>query len=96
LVQFPLEEGGTILVEVDEPELARNTIRGLAPNESLSMAEHTFEAAMESIKPAAAAIIAKLRELNQPPEIIGVEFGIKLSGGPALFWPRPAPKPILK
>jgi hypothetical protein len=36
---------------------------------------------MGRIKPAATAIISKLRELNQPPDTIGVEFGIKLSAG---------------
>jgi NTP-dependent ternary system trypsin peptidase co-occuring protein len=50
-----------------------------SPAEVAERARQTFEASLERIKPAAAAIIAKIRELSDKREEIGVEFGIKLS-----------------
>ncbi len=77
LVEFPLEEGGTILVEVEMPEGA-----GMVPaarGEVVQRAQQTFEAALEKVRPAAQAIIKKLRALHDPPDEIEVEFGLKMS-----------------
>lgn len=77
LVEFPLEEGGTILVEVEMPEGA-----GMVPaarGEVAQRAQQTFEQALEKIRPAAQAIIKKLRALHDPPDEIEVEFGLKMS-----------------
>lgn len=78
LVEFPLEDGSTTVVEVNEPE--PDGVRRVArAGEIAEKATQTFEAALERIKPAASAIVAKLRDLNTTPSEIGVEFGIKLS-----------------
>ena len=77
LVEFELEEGGTIFVEVDMPEEP-----GMVPaarGEVVQRAQQTFEAALEKIRPAAQAIIRKLRGLHDPPDEIEVEFGLKMS-----------------
>jgi len=78
LVEFPLEDGGSILVEVETPETA-----GMVPasrgGEVVAKAQQTFEAALEKVRPAAGAIIAKLRALHDPPDEIEVEFGLKMS-----------------
>ena len=79
LIEYPLEGGGVILVEVDGVEPTGSRVRGGSPAEVAERARQTFEASLERIKPAAAAIIAKIRELSDKPEEIGVEFGIKLS-----------------
>jgi DNA-directed RNA polymerase specialized sigma24 family protein len=79
LVEFPLEDGTVIMVETDTDEPASVRVRGANPSELAEKAKQTFESSLERIKPAAAAIIAKLRELGDSPEQIGVEFGIKLS-----------------
>jgi Trypsin-co-occurring domain 1 len=79
LIEFPLEDSGVILVEVDGTEPTGRTVRGANPAEVAERARQTFETSLERIKPAAAAIIAKVRELSDKPEQIGVEFGIKLS-----------------
>jgi hypothetical protein len=79
LLEFSLEDGGSIIVEVED--LQRES--GLAPaarsNEVVTKVSQTFEAAIERLKPAAGAIIAKVRSLNDPPNEIEVEFGLKLS-----------------
>lgn len=79
LVEFPLEDGGAIVVEVDGPEPRGGPVRGIRAGEVIEKAAQTFEAALDKIKPAAAAIITKLRQLGEPPDEVGVEFGIKLS-----------------
>ena len=91
LIEFPLQEGGTMLVEVDEPEgFAETTMRGgvvkaARPSEIVDKAKDTFEDALDKIKPAAQSIIDKLRELHDAPDEIGVEFGIKLSAEAGAF-----------
>jgi NTP-dependent ternary system trypsin peptidase co-occuring protein len=79
LVQFPLENGESIVVEVDEVETQGGVVRATRPGEIAVKATETFESALETIKPAAGTIIAKLRSLLEPPDKIDVEFGIKLS-----------------
>jgi hypothetical protein len=78
LIEFPLDDGSSILVEVDEPE-TEGTVRAARPGEVAETARQTFEGALEKIKPAAIAIISKLRDVSDPPDQIGVEFGIKLN-----------------
>lgn len=79
LIEFELEEGGAILVEVEMPEEP-----GMVPAAGIAQgvpekAQHTFEAALDKINPVASAIIKKLRALHDPPDEIEVEFGLKMS-----------------
>jgi hypothetical protein len=78
LVEYPLEDGTTVLVEVDGAERG-STMRGMGSTQLAEKATQTFEDALEKIRPAAGLVIAKLRDLSVPPDQIGVEFGIKLS-----------------
>jgi hypothetical protein len=77
LVEFPLDEGGGVLVEVDEPP-AGPAMRGLG-RDSPTLAERadkTFEEATAAVTPAAASLIAQLRSISNPPAEIGIEFGV--------------------
>ena len=85
LVEFPLEDGTTVLVESDEQESKGPLVRGVAAVTITEKAEQTFETALSRIKPAAAAVIAKLRDLSDPPEQVGIEFGIKLGAKAGAF-----------
>jgi hypothetical protein len=78
LVEFELEDGGSILVEVEVLEEA-GMVPAAAAREVPEKARQSFEAALEKIRPAAQAIIAKLRALHDPPDEIEVEFGLKMS-----------------
>ena len=80
LIEFPLEDGGSIVVEVDEPAPEGGVVRAARPGEVAAKAGQTFEAALERIKPMAGTIIAKLRGLSDPPDEAVVEFGLKMSG----------------
>ena len=84
LVEFPLEDGGTVVVEVDEPAAGdgagRDQVtRGIAPRELTTRAGETFETAFSRIEPVAHAIVTKLRQLADSPDEIQVEFGVTLS-----------------
>ena len=85
LIEFRLKDGSAIMVEVDEPKSEGGTVRGLHAGTVTDKAKETFETALEKIKPAAAAIITKLRDLSEAPDEIGVEFGIKLSAEAGAF-----------
>lgn len=80
LIEFPLADGSSMMVEVEDPLSTGNTVRGANPVVMAEKAKQTFEESLEKIRPVASAVIAKLRELSDKPEEVAVEFGIKLSG----------------
>ncbi len=77
IVEFPLLDGGSVLVEVDAP--ANNRI-GLT-DEVAQKAQKHFEEALDNIKPVASAIVKKLQSLSEPAEEVEVKFGIKMTAG---------------
>ena len=79
LVEFPLEDGSSVFVEVDEPEGAGGTVRAARPGELAEKAQVTFEEAVQRIRPAAEAILGKLRDLQEPPDQVAIEYGLKLN-----------------
>jgi Trypsin-co-occurring domain 1 len=78
LVAFPTGDGESLVVEVDEPEMA-GTVRAARPGEIAETARVTFEEALSRIRPAAEGVIGQLRNLTDAPDQVGVEFGLKLS-----------------
>ena len=85
LVEFPLEDGTTIIVEVDEPE-TEGVVRAGRADEIVKKVQYTFEEALNRVKPAAETIIAKLRDLSSAPDQVEVEFGLKLSAEAGAFF----------
>ncbi len=79
LIEFPLEDGNSITVEVDELEPEGGVVRAARPGEIAAKAGQTFEAALDRIRPAASIIITKLRALSDPPDEMTVEFGLKMN-----------------
>jgi len=78
LIEFPLEEGGSILVEVEAPEETGMVPAARGERGVPERARETFEAAWEKVRPAAAAIVGKLRALHDPPDEVEVAFGLKM------------------
>ena len=78
LVEFPLEDGTSVLVEIDEPDV-EGVVRAARPGEIAERATQTFEAAVEKIRPAAVAILKQVRDVSDPPDQVVVEFGVKLN-----------------
>ncbi|MCP4580496.1 MAG: hypothetical protein GY839_02680 [candidate division Zixibacteria bacterium] len=79
LVEFPLDDGSSILVEVDESESAGMAAPVAFGEKTIEKAKQSFETALDKVKPTANAVISKLRDLTEQPDEINVEFGIKLS-----------------
>ncbi len=86
LVEFPLDQGGSVLIEVDEP-MTGPTVRGLGKDRSalVEEADKTFEAATAAVTPAARSLIARLRSVEDPPDEVGIEFGVQLSAQTGAF-----------
>lgn len=78
LIEFPLEDGTSILVETEAAE-GSGVVRAARSEGVPEKARQTFEAALEKIRPAAGVIIQKLRTLHDAPDEITVEFGLKMS-----------------
>jgi Trypsin-co-occurring domain 1 len=86
LVEFPLEQGGSVVVEIDTPP-AGPVVRGLG-RDSPSLAERTdktFEQATASVAPAARSLMKRMRSIEDPPDEIGIIFGVQLSAQSGAF-----------
>ena len=82
LIEFSLESDDSILVEVEE--LPSNQVdEGLVANypgqQVVVQARTSFAEAMDKIKPVAANIIGKIRELKDAPDEVEVKFGVKMT-----------------
>ena len=86
LVEFPLVQGGSVLVEVDDPP-GGPVMRGIGKDRSalVEKADETFEEATAAVTPAASSLIARLRLLDDPPDEVGIEFGVQLSAQTGAF-----------
>jgi len=86
LVEFPLDQGGSVVVEVDEPP-AGPTMRGLGKDGSnlVERTDKTFDAATAAVVPAARILIGQLRSIGDPPDEISVDFGVQLSAQTGAF-----------
>ena len=75
LVEFPLQEGGSVFVQVDEPDTG-GTVRA-ARGDTIDQAKETLEDALNKVLPAARSVVQKLESMR--PNEIEVTFGISLS-----------------
>jgi hypothetical protein len=77
LVEFSLEEGGSLVVEIDEPDLG-GTVRA-GRGETIDKARETLENALNKVLPATRSVVEKVRSLSSKPDEIEITFGINLS-----------------
>ena len=77
LVAFPLEEGGNIVIEIDEPETG-GTVRA-GREDTIEKAKETFEEALNKVLPATKTVVEKLRNMGSRPDEVEVTFGVNLS-----------------
>jgi hypothetical protein len=75
LVEFPLQEGGSVFVQVDEPDVG-GTVRA-GRGDTIDQAKETLEDALNRVLPAAHTVVDKLQSMR--PNEIEVTFGISLS-----------------
>jgi hypothetical protein len=76
LVEFPLDQGGSVLVEVEDPAESP-VMRGLGKDRAalVEEADKTFEDATAAVTPAARSLIARLRSIEDAPDEVGIVFG---------------------
>jgi hypothetical protein len=86
LVEFPLDQGGSVVIEVDEPVVGPVT-RGLGKDRTalVEAADKSFEDATAAVTPAARSLLARLRSVEDPPDEIGIAFGVQLSAQTGAF-----------
>jgi hypothetical protein len=79
LIEYELEDGGTILVESDyaPPDTRWQKAAGGRP---VAIAEETLAQSADKIKSVAGTLLSRLRDLPEGPSEIEVEFGIKMGG----------------
>jgi Trypsin-co-occurring domain 1 len=86
LIDFPLAQGGSVLVETDELP-AGPVVRGLGKDRPTvaERTDKTFEEATATVVPAAHSLLARLRADDDPAEEISIEFGVQLSAQTGAF-----------
>ena len=84
LIEFPLEAGGSVLVDVTGHHTGP-VMRGLKGTEVVERARQTFEEAVGRVRPAVEGIIAQLRSLAEVPDEVHVEFGLDLNAEAGAF-----------
>jgi hypothetical protein len=77
LLDLELREGGSILVEAEEP--ARGPVTRGRPAEEVIKAGQSLEQVLGQLGPAVRGIVSELRAAADWPEEVQVEFGVKLS-----------------
>jgi hypothetical protein len=84
LVEFPLEDGGVVLVEVEERDEA-GPLRVGRLDEVVEASNKTFQAALGQVRPAVDAMMETLSGLTRRPDEITAQFGIKLGAKAGAF-----------
>jgi hypothetical protein len=85
LVEFPLQGGAALLVEVEEPEPEGGLVRAGRGEGLVERASMTLVQALGRVRPAGEKLLSELRELTPAPDSIAVEFGIKLGAETGAF-----------
>jgi hypothetical protein len=86
LVEFPLEQGGSVLVEIDEAPTGP-AMRGLGKDRPTvaERTDKTFEEATATVVPAARSLLDRLRADDDPADEISIDFGVQLSAHTGAF-----------
>lgn len=82
LVEFALEDGGHVLVEVQGGGAL--VTRG-GGGQVQERATESFNRSIAKVKPAADALLASMTDLRQRPDEITVEFGVNFSAEAGAF-----------
>jgi hypothetical protein len=92
LVEFPLEDGGSVLVQVEDGGTTGRygggeVNRGWVDREErlVAQAQQSFEQAVGRVQPAVQALVRRLRSVAESPEEIKVDFGVELSAEVGAF-----------
>ena len=76
LTRFPLEGGGSVVVEIDP---VPGTSRVSRRDDLIEDAKGSFEAAFANVKDAAASALDTFRSMTRGPDEVEIKFGVKLT-----------------
>jgi hypothetical protein len=81
-VEFPLDGGGSIVIESAEEPMRTGTgfLRGEGGYTAANTATQSFDASVEAVRQSADLLVSKLRGLSTPPDELTVAFALKASG----------------
>ncbi|WP_037817969.1 MULTISPECIES: CU044_2847 family protein [Amycolatopsis] len=82
-VSMPVGGGDAILFETDADAGVSRAARGNQPvgrGPSIEQASESVQEALQRIRPAAEAVLAEFRAMEQRPSKISLQFGIKVTG----------------
>ncbi|EST35414.1 CU044_2847 family protein [Streptomyces roseochromogenus] len=80
IMEFPLHDGGAVLVRVsDEQATSPVLTRGASTNAMIERAEGTFESVMRAVRAVAYGLTAQVEDFVQRPDVLVVEFGVELN-----------------
>jgi hypothetical protein len=96
LLEFPLHQGGAVLVEVDDEQSAPKRGWGDSGRITVEPVAQTFDQAVKSIRPAAEVLLSELRDLGDGPTEINIEFGLELSAEVGAFIAKSGGKATFK
>lgn len=85
LVEFDLDGGGRVLVDVRGSGAGQPVTRGLNTGQVVEKGRQSFEQAVSGLRPAAEVIISRLREMADSPDEVSVEFGLDLHAEAGAF-----------
>jgi hypothetical protein len=85
LVEFPLEDGAGVLVEVEDVAPDGPVTRGFRDNRVVEHAQQSFDQAIGRVEPAAMALVTRFRAMADAPDELVVEFGLQLSAEAGAF-----------
>ena len=84
LVEFPTNDGDTVLVEVNVSSSGPVT-RGMGAAAVADKANESFEEAVARAQPAINGVVGRLRALPDAPDEVHVEFGLNLHAEAGAF-----------
>lgn len=76
LARFPLDDGGSVLVEI-EPVVG--TTRLGKREDLIEDARTSFDKALSNVRGAATAALTQFRSMSQQPTEVEIKFGVKLT-----------------
>jgi hypothetical protein len=87
--QFELSDGSTVLMEVAVPENTAAIERvGLSTGTVVLKAKQKFEESLDEVRPVAAAIVNKFKNLQVPADEIEVKFGLKFTADAGMIFSK--------
>jgi hypothetical protein len=76
LARFPLEGGGSVVVEIDP---VPGTSRVSRRDDLIEDAKGSFEAALANVREAAASALGTFQSMTRKPDEVEIKFGVKLT-----------------